>query len=784
MPRRHPIACALALVLFGVVHPAVADSSTEAATETATETGTERKAPDANRSDSGFIQASCPVGKPLARQTEASQDLLSEPLNAKADWTENRSENETLLHGNVQLQHGSRSLRADDARLDNGSSQMEATGNVVLTDRNIEMRGSSLSADMNRESATVRDTEYRLTDRGMHGSASEFAVREDGFITLKDATFTSCPEGDESWLLSADEMALDRTEGWGEAWNMSIDLFGVPAVYLPWLTFPIDDRRRSGLLMPTFSNDQENGLDIALPYYLNLAENYDATLTPRWIENRGFQLGSELRYLTEASTGKIYAEGLANDRNASQEKATDRWAYDVDHRTQISPHLYGLIKAAGVSDDDYFQDLGRNVAVANANTLTRTGVLGYRDQYWQMSLQAYRAQVLQTASADEPYRKLPELRFLGQFPRLLGPLAFSVEGSATRFDHPDPSRDLADRSDIAPQLKLPMETMWGYLTPAVKYRYSKYELTNQLTDDVTTVKRELPIYSLDTGLFFERELQAFDRDLVQTVEPRIYGLYVPYKDQDAIPLFDTTEPTPSFNQLFRDNRFVGTDRQGDTRQVSVGLTTRFLSADGGDELLRLSLGQARYQHDREVTLLAGEPADTSDRSPVFGEAAIRLNQKLELRGLTGWDDQKNNTVRGSFALHYEPDERRVVNIEHRYREYRDRNAEQTDFSFAWPLSGNWQMVGRWQHDLAEATDIDSFLGFEYESCCWAVRLVGRRYLNVELDNEGNIIGDANEYDNSVYFQFVFKGLGGAGSNSLRSLLTESIDGYEDRLSPR
>lgn len=732
-----------------------------------------------------FDPAACPVAKPPVASTEPKIDLGEAPLNANADHTEMPSATEILLHDNVRIEQGSRALTADRARLDESKGTMEADGNVVLTDRNIEMRGSSLSADMNRDSATVRDTRYRLTDRGMHGSASEFSVDESGFITLKDATFTTCPEGDESWLLSADDMLLDRNEGWGEAWNMSIDLFGVPAIYMPWLTFPIDDRRRSGILMPSFSNDDDNGLDIAVPYYWNIAENYDATLTPRWIENRGFQLGTEFRYLTEASTGTIYAEALPNDRDVSDERDADRWSYDVKHRTQLSQRWHASIDASGVSDDFYFEDLGRNIAVANANTLTRSGILGYRDRHWQITGEVMQTQVLQIPEISEPYRKQPEFRFLGQYPRIWGPLAFGLSGSATRFDHPNINRQLADRTDVAPQLSLPMKAIWGYLTPTIKYRYSEYELTNQLTDEVSTLERELPIYSLDTGLFFERELTAFNRELVQTLEPRVYGLYVPYEDQDALPLIDTSEPTPSYSQLFRDNRFIGVDRQGDARQVSVGVTTRFLSADGGDELLRFSVGQARYQDDRQVTLLPSDPDETNDRSPIFAEGAVHLNERLELRGLAGWDEQENNTVRGSFAIHYEPDERRVVNIEHRYREYRDRTAEQTDFSFAWPLSGYWQLVGRWQHDLSEDTDIDSFLGLEYESCCWAVRVVGRRYLNVQLDEDGGIIGTTpDEFDRGIYFQFVFKGLGGAGGNSLRSLLTENIDGYEDRLSPQ
>ncbi len=784
LPLR-PLSAALALAL-GLL-PATARSA-EPPTVAAPPTAINSAAPTAAAPSTSPAETrlpQCPVGQPIKRDKTVSTDPAVTAINANADWTESRSPQEILLHDNVRIQQGSRQLSADHAALNNDTGQMQATGNVVLTDQSIEMRGSTMQADMTRNSATVRDSEYRLTDRGMHGSASEFTVREDGFITLQDATFTSCPEGDESWLLSASEMSLDRNEGWGEATNLSIDLFGVPAVYLPYMTFPIDERRRSGILMPTASYEEDNGIDIAVPYYWNIAEDYDATFFPRWIEARGFQLGTEFRYLTEASTGTLFGEVLPDDKDVIDGIDPDRWAYGIKHRSQFTDRWYGLIDASGVSDDRYFEDLGRNVSSANETTLPRTALVGYRDRHWQTSLQAYRAQMLQTPVASEPYRKLPELRFLGQYPRSLGGLGIALDGSATVFDHPDLTKPLADRVDVAPQIKWPMEALWGYLTPSVKYRYTEYALQDQLTDEQQSLSRELPIYAIDSGLFFEREGLAFDRHFVQTLEPRVYALYVPFEDQDAIPLFDTSEPTPSYNQLFRDNRFIGADRQGDARQISVGLTSRVLSADGGEEWLRLAVGQSYYQQDRKVSLTPGLPDESATRSPLYSEGALALNESVELRGLLVWNDIERNTVRGSFAIHYEPDERRVVNIEHRYREYPDRVAEQADLSFAFPLSTSWQMVGRWQHDLSEAMDIDSFVGFEYESCCWAMRLVARHYLNVQLDSEGNILpGSDDEYDDGVYFQFVFKGLGGAGSNSLRTLLSETIEGYDDRLTPR
>lgn len=723
----------------------------------------------------------CPVVERRANTREPI-DLSQTPVKAKADHSQMQGENIIELREKVRVRQDGRELSADYARINQEENRLKAEGNVVLSEPGIELKGSELDASLSGEDATLTDAQYRLTDQGVHGKASRFEAK-DQTITLDDATFTSCPEGDTGWQLSADQMVLDQAEGWGESWNTVIKVADLPVFYVPWMTFPIDDRRRSGFLFPSIGYDADNGVDITTPYYLNLAPHYDATLSPRIIQRRGVMLGSEFRYLTDSHNGVLFGEYLPDDNLADDSIDPNRWSYQVEHRTQFNRHWYGLINAADVSDDLYFEDLGRNIDIANQNTVTRSGILGFQDRHWRISLEAFEADALQTTEINQPYSKLPDVRLSSRYPKFLGPLSFNLAGSVTSFSH-----DLkiqGDRVDMAPQLSLPLEWIWGFIIPSAKYRYTEYELeqTNQALDE-NQLTRETPIYSLDTGMFFERDAKLFGRPMVQTLEPRLYYLNVPFRAQSDIPLFDTTEPTASYSQLFRDNRFIGADRQGDADQLSVGISTRFLSADGGVEWARVSVAQAQYFADRQVQLNAADPVDTRSVSPYFLESTLRFSESWQLRGMTAWDGETETTVRSSVAVHYEPDERHIINLEHRMRNERDFRAEQAAVSFAWPIAGRWNLIGRYQHDLELDQGVDTLFGIEYEACCWGIRLVSRRYLNTELDVDGFPLPGGDDYKDKIYFQFVFKGLGGAGGSGLRTLLKESIEGYEDRLTPR
>lgn len=732
-----------------------------------------------NRPDLQLSASGCPVPRPLRPSAYASRDWSAEDVISDADSSEKADGVQTLI-GNVRIRQGNRTIRADEARLSDATERVFATGNISISDPALEMSGATLEADSASGQARITDVQYRLTDRGLRGQAEHIDASRGGVIELHDGSFTSCPVNDEAWWMHAGRLRLDREEGWGEAWDTRIDLGGVPVFYLPYITFPIDERRRSGVLAPDISNSRDNGIDLTVPYYLNLAEHYDATLRPRWIQQRGLMVGSEFRYLGASSYSEFNADLLPDDSDQASGEPTRRWQYALRQQARLSRNLSASVDASGVSDDDYFHDLGSSITLANLQTLPRSARLNYHSDHWQLSAEAYRAQVLHTPV--EPYQKLPEIRFRGDYPFWQDGLEFGLAGSATRFAHPLLAE--ADRVDAAPWLRLPLEWVWGYLTPSAKYRHTEYRLAATGSDAERRIDRSLPVYSVDGGLYFERDITGFRRDWVQTLEPRLYYLYAPYRDQSQLPLFDTTEPTETMGALFRDNRFIGGDRVGDTRQLSVGVSSRFISADGGEERLRLGLAQARYFADRRVGLLASDPVRDQRLSPLYFDAALRVRDDWELRSQLAYDEKARETLRSSFGLSYEPDDRRVVNAEHRYRDYRGETTEQVDFSFAWPVGERWNLVGRWQNDRTKDETLEALFGVEYESCCWALRVVGRRYLNAELDEDGFPRPGGREFDSGIYVQFVFKGLMGVGASNLRTLLTESIQGYQDRLSPR
>lgn len=734
-----------------------------------------------------YRPANCPVVHPLPVAATPASPLPVEMVDALADRIELQGDQSVRIEGGVELHQGTRNLRAETVTLDSTQQHLHAEGTVTLSDRNLELKGASLSADMNNSSAHLTDTEYRLTDRGIHGAASSFDVQDNGFISLKDATFTSCPGNDPAWLLTSDEMKLDQKEGWGEARHMRLDLGGVPVVYLPYITFPIDDRRRSGVLIPSVGSSAKNGIDIAVPYYLNLDPSYDATVTPRLIGKRGLQIGSEFRYLGEASTGEISATVLKND---TEDHGEDRWAFALKHRTDFSENWVGQIDAAGVSDDRYFSDLGSGLVGANKTYLPRASSLRFQDEHWRVSAATYEVQALQTATALEPYKKLPEVRYDGLYNDVFDGLDIGVNGVVTRFEHPVKTN--GERYHAEPFMRLPLQAEWGYLKTTVRHystHYEYYEHAVPAVDPLNTGEpkisenRDINSYSIDAGLNWERDLRWFNRELVQTLEPRVYYLDVPFVDQQSLPLFDTTIPTESYQSLFRDNRYIGVDRIGDTRQISYGISSRFFSKLDGEDVLRLSLGQTEYLRDRKVGLLATDPVDTASASPMYLEAALFLNDHWDVRSTVGWEPSTSETSRGSLAMRYEPDERRIVNVEYRYRQVRNVQTEQAETGFYWPVSNRWQVVGRYARDMILGRQIETLFGLEYESCCWATRLVARHYLNVDLNSNGVAVS-SKQYDSGVYFQFIFKGLGAAGGSGLRSLLSDSIDGFTDRLSPQ
>lgn len=706
--------------------------------------------------DSDALWALCGATPDWARAPlSPNPELASErqAIHLFADTASVSETGESLLQGEVTLQRGTQWLSADNIKLDNQLGDVEVTGHIKATDEGFAVRGEAGKFNLNTREGLFSGVEYQIPPLHARGQADTMELKGLGLAYLTNAYYTTCNEGKRDWILSARTIRIDQEEEEGSARNVVLRFKNVPFFYTPYISFPISDKRKSGLLAPRIGTN-EGGWDIETPYYLNLAPNRDLTLTPRFLQYRGVQLKSDLRYLNRRSRGELRLSNIEDDIYGS-----DRWSAGYQHSGALSRHLNINIAAAAVSDETYFQDLGTSLELSSITHLERRADLRYSRRYWDLLLRAQGYQSVSETLADQskPYQRLPQLKLTGDLPE--GPLRLRYQLNAewVRFDRANST--VGDRLDIMPALSAPLIGASYFLIPKIKGRYTQYTLEDSAQNPIE-LERSLPISSLDSGLIFERQAGA---DLRQTLEPRLFYLHTPYREQGQIPVFDTGKLDFNFNQLFRDDRFSGADRVGDAQRLSMALTSRLISKQRGDELFRASLGQILYFRDRRV-VLPGDTVQSEQRSDLAAELSTQPTPQWTLRTSMLWDSERRNTDRASSQLQYRRDHRRVVNLAHRYRR---SDFEQMDISFAWPVTDHWKSVGRWTYSLNDNQDIETFAGVEYESCCWAVRVVGRRY----------ITGADQEYNQSLYFQLVLKGLTSLGEN-LDEFLQRGILGYE------
>jgi LPS-assembly protein len=686
-----------------------------------------------------------------------------QPIYVVADSSEAEPNGEIRLRGQAAIVKGDRQLNADEVTFNRDQQAAVATGAVVFGDSRMMLEGSSLEYNIDADQGTIENASYALREKRARGRATRIIRRDASRHTLEGAFYTTCPPGKRDWAVRSSKVNLDFDAGEGSARNVVLDFKGVPILYSPYFSFPLSDKRKSGFLAPSAGNGDEVGFELRAPYYLNLAPNYDATITPRYMSKRGLMMEGLGRYLFTDFQGEIGGTYLPSDSEASR----DRNSVSFMQSGSFTPRWTHYLTFNRVSDDAYFEDFGKGINDVSTTHLQRLATTSYNGDNWRLRGQV---ETYQTLSGTQPYRRLPQLMF-NTSGFAIGGLNYALDSEYTLYDHPD----LVDgaRLDLYPSLSLPWERAAFRIEPRVGFRYTQYDLNHQLPgrDDAPT--RSVPILSLDSGLFFERDVDLWGFNAMQTLEPRLYYLYVPNRNQDDIPVFDTGDTDFSFQSLFRSNRFSGPDRQGDANQVTAAVTSRFLSGASGVELFRGSVGQVRYLRDRQVALRPG-PAVESSESAIVGELWARLTRALVARGDLEWDPDTGSTQRSVFGIYYRPQNGLLLNASYRMRrELPDLSApgltesmEQIDVSGVVPLGRNWQLVGRSYYSLPESKIIESFVGVGYESCCWGARVVTRRYVR-------NLSGDTTS---AILFELELKGLTNIG-NKVENLLTEGVYGY-------
>lgn len=724
------------------------------------------------------------------------------PTDVDAATLQYQDQERTVFEGDVVLERGSQWLGADRVTYLHAQEQYQAENNVRYEDRNMRFVADEARGDRKKDRTELDNVRYQLVSQRGSGRADS-AVMQGPRGTLTRATYSTCDARERTWELRAREMRIDRDKGVGTAHHATVRVGKVPVLYSPWLSFPIDDRRKSGFLYPSVGQSSNRGFEVFAPYYLNLAPNYDATLTAHIMSQRGLMLESEFRYLTARNRGTISGTWLANDEDAIDAPGSDRYFLQFDHFTPFSSNWYGRVDLNRVSDDRYFQDFGDSLTTSAIQLLQSSAGIFGRGPYWTASLDAYSYQVTDPnlAETSEPFRALPRLSFdyeqpFGDF------FTLGMNSTATNFEHE--AQPGGKRIDLKPYARLDFEGAWWFLRPQLAYRYTAYNLgstlDNELGDDQPS--RSLPIYSLDGGLFFERDTTLFGRGLLQTLEPRLYYLRVPFRDQTDLPVFDSGALSFGYAQLFRDNSFSGADRQSDANQLSGAITTRLFEADSGRELLSASLGRIYYFDPPRVGVSNTTPVPAQEGSFYVADVDVNLDDHWTLGASLQWDPndgpaeswdpvtqsfvpndpdappRNSHTQLSTLRGQYRFDNGVLVNFAYRYRR---ELLEQIDTSVVYPLSPQWRLVGRWYYALGnqsipvvvdgvsgtqQADTLEALLGVEWESCCVAVRVLGRHYVT---NTEG-------EKNNAVYVELELKGLGAFGRKT-DDLLTRAILGY-------
>ena len=695
------------------------------------------------------FQGQPPTGVKEARPTS--------PADIQADKADLSKTSTSVFEGNVESRRADQWMFADRMAYQHDKDTWQAVGAVKYQDSSVRLTADRADGDLGKDITTLETIQYQLRNVRGNGKAARAKVEGDQ-ETYTDSTYSTCDPGDRKWEIQGKRIDIDREKGVGTAHDATLRIGNVPVLYLPYFSFALDNQRKSGFLTPGFGTSSNGGFMLSLPYYLNLAPNYDATLTPRLYGKRGLMLDGEFRYLTASSHGTVEATWLPNDSL----RGYDRGSVFVKSITSLSPHWYANVDLNYVSDRHYFEDFS-NQPFGNAiGLLSSTAGIYGRGRYWTAGAFAQTWEITDPSLADQsaPYRRVPDVYFRWQQP-LADHVELGLKSEAVKFSQMVLSG--GSRIDLYPYIMLPFEQAAWYVRPELGYRYTAYNLdTPVVAGGPTSPTRGTPIFDIDAGAYFERDTTLFGKSFINTLEPRLFYLRVPYRDQADIPIFDTQQYTFGYAQLFRTNSFTGADRQADANQLTAAVTTRLLDAADGREWLTASFGQIRY-FDPPRVQLPGVPFVDRSSSDYVVDADLNIDDRWTLGGSYQYDPHNNRTDLGSVRAQYRFGLGGVVNAAYRYR---PGLVEQTDLSFVYPLNDNWRLLGRWDYSLRDRTTLEALGGVEWQDCCMAVRVLARNYIR-------DVLGDKNL---ALFVEIELKGLGSFG-RSTEQVLDRDILGY-------
>ncbi len=723
------------------------------------------------------------------------------PAVIEADKLVGKANDQIEATGNATISQDGKSIRADTLLFNQHTHEIDAQGGVILKQDGNTMNGPHLMFNMDKSSGAMEKPQYYLKENAARGSADTLQIQDRLHYSLDNATYTTCPAGNQDWEMSMGLLEIDRGRQVGVAHNALVEFKGVPILYSPWMDFPLNNQRKSGLMAPIFGGTSTGGSEITLPFYWNIAPNFDATIAPRMMTKRGLMLNNEFRYLEPGFHGELNVDVLPSDKITQ----SSRSFFSLRHDQTLGRNLNGYVNYSRVGDDNYFRDLGNAINTTSQVNLLQEGGFNYGGGWWDAMARVQHYQTLQDPAAPIvlPYTRLPQLT-LNTRQNYAG-ANFNFAGEFVNFSHPTLVN--ATRLVLNPSVSYPLvSTPAYYVTPKVALHSAYYTMGANNTGALSTLSSTVPILSVDSGVAFEREGNMFNNGYVQTLEPRAFYVYVPYKDQSQLPNFDTAQADFSFAQMFMENRFFGNDRVGDANQLTMALTSRLLEQDGGEERLKMMVGERFSFSSPQVNLVA--PATTTNKSDILLALSGRMTTHWSMDSEFQFDPNQSHVQRYNISASYRPEPGKVLNWGYRFARgtfgalipggvpatptgYTTLNGityptiggvpytiigglpytvntgglRQVDVSTQWPIFGRWHGVGRWNYSLQDSRILETIGGLEYNQDCWLLRLVAQRFAT------------ATQQSNTGFFvQLELNDFVKVGSDPL-DMLKQSVPGY-------
>lgn len=741
-------------------------------------------------------------------QSRVGTDEQGEPVYIEADQLTGTQKDKFEASGNAVLLKADQSIKADRLLYNQETSDAEGVGSVVVEQKGSTMSGPYVKLNMDTHAGYMDQPKFYLKDTDGHGSGDVMHIQDKQHYSLENASYTTCPADDQDWFLKMTELEIDRVEQVGVAHNAWVEFKDVPILYSPWMDFPLGENRKSGFLSPIMGGSTKSGSEVTLPYYWNIAPNYDATISPRLMQKRGIMLNNEFRYLQPDYNGEVHADFLPNDSLTG----TNRARFGLRHSQVFDGGFAGSINYNRVSDNAYYRDLSSVVNMATQVNLLQDASLSYGGGWWSGTARLQRFQTLQDplAPVAVPYARLPQFT-LNASQNYAG-ATVNFAGEYVSFSHPTSLN--GQRLVLIPSVSYPLvSTPAYYLTPKFTLHTTQYVMGSNNAAALPDSSRALPMFSLDSGVAFERNINLFGGSYLNTFEPRAYYVYVPYQRQDQLPVYDSVQAPFSFAQMFTENRFIGNDRVGDANQITLAVTSRFLGENTGTEHLKVMLGERFSFRTPQVNLVA--PTNTTtNKSDILLGASGRLTDAWSFQSELQYSPALGSIQHYNVMARYRPESGKVLNLGYRfisnslgalipgvvtptgtalvngvvyptiwgvpYTTIGGNNysvaspaLSQVNISGQWPISRRWHAVGQWNYSFLDKRLLSGIAGLEYEESCWTLRLVAHSFtVGTTLTATGVKPASVTGF----YLQLELNDLVKVGSDPL-SLLKQSVPGY-------